>query len=124
MNANFDPSGKNGDDPLGRKHRFQAHGIPSGSALKRRPTIERPAGLCSLRYLLFKFRGLIFLSDNWRLLALLVFNLPEVRCFFRVVRTIELRVAFAYFVFNFRLLLGLFPVGCGSGSLVFRNRSL
>jgi len=47
----------------------EPHEIQSWSALKRRPEMELPASLCSLRYLLFKFRGLISYSGYWRFLA-------------------------------------------------------
>ena len=47
----------------------EPHEIQSCRTLKRRPDMKLPASLCSLRYLPFNFCGLIFLSDNWRLLA-------------------------------------------------------
>jgi len=64
------------------------------------PDMELPASLCSLRYLLFKVCGLIFLPEDPRLLTHWMFNLPKVLRLFGMARAIELRAAFAYFVFK------------------------
>src|SRR5882724_9178934 len=40
----------------------EPHEIQSCRTLKRRPDMELPASLCSLRFLLFKFRGLVSVS--------------------------------------------------------------
>src|SRR5882724_12314652 len=71
----------------------EPHEIQSCRTLKRRPDMELFASLCSLRCLLFKFRGLISVSVigvHWRNSV----QNPMVRRLFRFGSTIELRAAF------------------------------